>query len=346
MVADASELGARIREVRLGRGLDQITLARACGLDRTALSRVESGERKVTALELTRIARALTVSLIDLVNLPAPDVRAARRPAVEQADGFEQHAFAADLDLDRALRDLEQLRDIGGLRPVDLDFGGCGLDSEDQARVLARRVRRHLDVGNAPLGDIADAAADLGLWCRTTEAEVDGRSLTPEPGFGVAVIGAHLEPGRRRTTVAHEIGHHLSGDTYESSGHYTTSSETEKRIEAFAAELLLPEKVLLENPEPRRDDLIGVAADYRVSWRLVVTTARRVGVDLGRAESGVTPIDSDFLRVRGCRPQEDMVPPGLPPAWVKACVRAWEEGRITRRRAIEMTLGVLQEDDG
>ena len=175
MVADASELGARIREVRLGRGLEQVSLARECGLERTALSRVESGDRKVTALELTRIAHALSVSLADLVHVPTPDVRAARGAVAEPAaDAGERDAFTADLDLDRALRDLKQLRELGWLQPVRLDLGGQGLDSEDHARELARGVRTYLGVGDEPLGDISDVAADLGLWCRTTKAEIDG----------------------------------------------------------------------------------------------------------------------------------------------------------------------------
>ena len=58
-VKDFGELGARIRQVRLGTGLDQTGLAQRCHLERTALSRIESGERKVSALELARIAEVL-----------------------------------------------------------------------------------------------------------------------------------------------------------------------------------------------------------------------------------------------------------------------------------------------
>lgn len=79
-VKDFGELGARIRQVRLGTGLDQTGLAQRCRLERTALSRIESGERKVSALELARIAEVLQVTLSDLVLLPLADVRAARPP--------------------------------------------------------------------------------------------------------------------------------------------------------------------------------------------------------------------------------------------------------------------------
>ncbi|WP_366181060.1 helix-turn-helix transcriptional regulator [Actinomyces timonensis] len=50
-VKDFVQLGEQIRRIRQGRGLDQGQLAARCGLERTALSRAESGERKVSALE-------------------------------------------------------------------------------------------------------------------------------------------------------------------------------------------------------------------------------------------------------------------------------------------------------
>lgn len=226
-VKDFGELGARIRQVRLGTGLNQTGLAQCCRLERTALSRIESGERKVSALELARIAEVLQVTLSDLVLLPLADVRAAQPPVDEDSRPEERESFRAGLDLDRAWRDLCQLRDDGLLEPVDLGVGGEGIGSPEQARALAREIRGFLGVGDDPLGAMADVAAGLGLWCRTTAARIDGRSLTPQPGLGVAVIGEDLEPGRRRATVAHEIGHHVAGDAYEASGHYAAPRESE-----------------------------------------------------------------------------------------------------------------------
>ena len=340
-VKNFSELGARIRQVRLGVGLDQTGMARRCRLERTALSRIESGERKVSALELVRIAEALRVTLGDLILLPLADVRAARPPVDEDSRPEECESFRAGLDLDRAWRDLCRLRDDGLLEPVDLGMGGGGVDSPEQARALAREVRGFLDVGDAPLGAMTDVAAELGLWCRTTAARIDGLSLTPQPGLGVAVIGEALEPGRRRATAAHEIGHHVAGDAYEASGHYAVPREVEERIDAFAAELLLPRAVVGRLRNPSRDELIAMAANYRISWSLLTATAEQAGVNLKQADMYLNPVDDDFYRVVGARPEEDLRAPGLPRAWIMACARARDKQRVTPRRASELTLGVL-----
>ena len=221
-------------------------------------------------------------------------------------------------------------------------MGGEGIGSPEQARALAREVRGFLGVGDDPLGAMADVAAGLGLWCRTTTARIDGLSLTPQPGLGVAVIGEALKPCRRRATAAHEIGHHVAGDAYEASGHYAAPREAGGgRIDAFAAELLLPRAVVERLRNPSRDELIAMAANYRISWSLLTATAEQAGVDLKRADAYLNPVDDDFYRVVGARPEEDLRPPGLPRAWIMACARARDEQRVTPQRASELTLGVL-----
>ncbi|WP_366181061.1 ImmA/IrrE family metallo-endopeptidase [Actinomyces timonensis] len=283
------------------------------------------------------------MDLIDLVARPTPDVRAARRPVGEAATRNEREELQAEIDLDRAWRDLCQLREAGIVEPVPLPFGGSGLASREQARDLARRAREYLEAGNEPLGDMTDVASRLGLWARTTSAQIDGRSLTPEPGLGVAVVGADVEPGRRRTTLAHEIGHHLAGDAYEASGHYVAPREAEELVDAFAAELLLPGAAVRRawGESPSRETLVRLAGEYRVSWSLLMRVAQGAGLDLASIDTTTTPVDADFYRVLGARPQEDVVPPGLPRAWIRACALAAEGRLVTPRRAAEMTLGVL-----
>ena len=59
----ATALGRRIADAKLAEGLSQAALARAISLDRTAVSKIESGQRSVSSLELATIARALNRSI-------------------------------------------------------------------------------------------------------------------------------------------------------------------------------------------------------------------------------------------------------------------------------------------
>jgi transcriptional regulator with XRE-family HTH domain len=62
------DLGTRIRERRLAKGLTQAELGDKCGLDRTFIGSVEQGRRNVSILNLRLVARTLRVPLSTLFD--------------------------------------------------------------------------------------------------------------------------------------------------------------------------------------------------------------------------------------------------------------------------------------
>jgi len=64
------KVGARIRQLRRQRGVTQGELVRRSGLQASYLSKVENGVVLPGLVNLDRIARALQVSLADLVTAP------------------------------------------------------------------------------------------------------------------------------------------------------------------------------------------------------------------------------------------------------------------------------------
>ncbi|MGQ0838704.1 ImmA/IrrE family metallo-endopeptidase [Actinokineospora sp.] len=96
---------------------------------------------------------------------------------------------------------------------------------------------------------------------------------------GVAVVSRALDPGRRRATAAHELGHFVIGDDYASDVSFAMPDKRESVIDVFAAELLLPMRVVADaGPNISRDKLIELAAQYRTSWRLAVRQGVHAGV--------------------------------------------------------------------
>lgn len=63
-------LGGNIRSMRLSRGFSQEALAIECGLHRTYIGGVERGERNITIQTLVKIASALNVDPIVLLQEP------------------------------------------------------------------------------------------------------------------------------------------------------------------------------------------------------------------------------------------------------------------------------------
>lgn len=167
-------------------------------------------------------------------------------------------------------------------------------------------------------------------------------SATPVPGFGVAIVGAKVFPGRRRATAAHELGHHLSGDEYSYELSVSASDdERESLIELFAAELLLPREVCAARLpgagyQEGWTEMVRICAEYRVSWSLGLRTVRRAFPGMTTLRFDTTPVDADFLATCGAKPLPDLEPRTMAAAWVQACMAAVRAADITPTRAAEM----------
>lgn len=85
-----AEVGAVVAELCRRAGLDQAAVAARLGIDQQAVSRIERGERRLSALELATLAELLRVEPGLVMSRAAPAevlLRAAgaERPAVREA---------------------------------------------------------------------------------------------------------------------------------------------------------------------------------------------------------------------------------------------------------------------
>lgn len=60
--------GARVRQLRLQKGYSQEAFATKCGLDRTYVGGIERGERNVALRNVESIAKALDMTLSELMD--------------------------------------------------------------------------------------------------------------------------------------------------------------------------------------------------------------------------------------------------------------------------------------
>src|ERR1044072_10049355 len=100
-------LGKRIANARERSDLSQEALAELVGLTQSAVSRIEAGERAVESLELARLAKALRVSVLELLE---------ERPLMEELLVAARTEAVESAGLDRALSrvvDLVRLKQIG-----------------------------------------------------------------------------------------------------------------------------------------------------------------------------------------------------------------------------------------
>lgn len=343
------EVGDRIQEARVASGLTQAELAGHLGIDRTALVRIEAGQRQVSAMELFKLSEVLGVSASHFVTRPPTAVVSQRQTLTEGADAASRARFQFDAALEAHARDTTWLIEESLLPRLKAPSPPKVKDRKG-ARRLAEDVRRRAELGTGPIGSMAELAERFGLYMLTLDRDVEGASLLLD-GFGVAVLGGRREPGRRRFTAAHELGHHLLRDPYHTDiGVAASTQEREALIDAFAADLLFPPAVLTtgskdENP---RERLIRLAGTYRVSWSVVVSAAERAKLfaaeELTRLRAE-TPVKGEFLAVLGEEPRPDLLIGRTGPGWRRAVLAAYERSLITADRTIELLNGELAEDE-
>ncbi len=68
MDTSAKKLGNNIKRVRLEKGMSQGDICRKLGVDRSYISNVESGKKNPTLSTITKLAKALGVSISELLK--------------------------------------------------------------------------------------------------------------------------------------------------------------------------------------------------------------------------------------------------------------------------------------
>ncbi len=331
--------------VALGRSMDW--LAERTKLPVSELLRLEAGQREFRPSELSRIAEALALG-VDWFMTESP--QAVRSLRADRVEGPRVARF--DLLLEGLARDVELLRSLGLLQLGLVDDRASIPDNVDGAEGVARGVRHTLELGVGPLLDLDRVAERLGVYTlclRLEPTEPDGAYVALDSG-GVVVVNGVQPAGRRRFTLAHEIGHHMFQDQYSTDWLGAGSQDTEKIVNAFAVHLLLPRESLvaqwnkLARTHEPRVALLLIAVEYRVSWSVACAQCARfrlITEAQHEALAAWSPSRADYMEL-GLRIEEELVPPSLSPMFTRAVVSAYRTNRISGARAIEMLRGTLE----
>src|SRR6266496_1502486 len=161
---DQMQLGQRIADGRIEGGLKQADLAAAVGLDRTAVAKIEAGTRKVSAVELAKIAVELERPL-DWFLVESPQAVVSRRTDA----GAGRRTIKLDRALEKAARDIEFLLEAGVLEPSSKDIELAPPRSSNEAEQLAEPVHTTQGQERDPLLALDQAAEQLGLLCFRSE---------------------------------------------------------------------------------------------------------------------------------------------------------------------------------
>lgn len=318
-------------------------------MDRSALAKVETGRRGISATELVRFAEVLGMR-VEWFFEDAPAAVLSRRNAAEPG----APSPAVDRFTERIAREVEFLQRSGGIElaaTATMEFP----ETAEQAEDAAAEARRRLGYDHQqPANSLGARAVELGLlifsW-EFGEHGADGASVLLAHG-GVAVVNGSYQTGRRRLTLAHELGHYLFGDEFSTDWRVAEApvAKREGRIDRFARALLLPAAVLRNRwgaGHDARVDAVRLASEYRVDMS---TLARRLD------ELEIAP-PQDLALVRAIRTRrsdivefellvaDELSPPLLPDAYVKAVLKLYRREEVSAARALGLLLGTWEQED-
>ena len=346
---DTLLLGRRVAQAREDAGMTQEDLGRAVNLDRSAISRLEKGERKLNVPELVEIAAVVGRPLAYFVSDPVPAVVSRR------SDATHAHVTTRQLDgaLDQFAMDTRMLLERGLLPAVERWTTRVPRNHRE-AEQTAAAVRDRASLGKGPITDLARACERLALYTFAAslgEEGPDGGCVEVEhdgAAVGAVVVNGDAPPGRRRMTLGHELGHWLFGDAYDCEA----SLDSERMINSFAIHFLAPRSGVTatwsQHPTwPLRDRALAVAATFQLSWSATISQLRNLGVvswDDHRALSEQEPRSGDYRRLE-LSWLEELSPPYLSPGFAAAVLNAYANGRMTAARSLELLRGTLVEED-
>jgi Zn-dependent peptidase ImmA (M78 family)/DNA-binding XRE family transcriptional regulator len=257
MAITAQELGQRLREAREACAMTQEQVAGKLGFSRASVAQMELGNRQVTSLELDRLAylygRDIRVFLSEQFDVKdALTVMLRANPDLGR-DGQVADSLRRCIALGRALSDLESLVGVEreALMPASYPLGlpKTKWEAIQQGQHAAESDRRRLELGDGPIGDLADLMERQGIRMAAISLPDDISGITvqdPEAGVFVAVNKTHSTT-RQRFSMAHEYAHVLldrdgAVSIVSRGGNRTDLSEI--RANAFAAVFLMPERGL------------------------------------------------------------------------------------------------------
>lgn len=345
---DASRIRRRIVALRERADMKQIDLARAMGVnDRQTISQIETGERKVSADELVRLADIFNVELSAFSDPYRVFDEASfswRRNEVPEStiQEFENQAkswLALYRHLSRTAGE-----PVNSLVPkLDLTEKSSFEDAASEGESIAAQF----DLGAVPALSLERALNDqLNVLVLQVDAP-DGISgaACRLGGLNFVLVNRTESPARRAFNLAHELFHlatweqmppaHIESVRVNANG----NPRPEKLANGFASGLLMPRKpmeaLINQHPKPEAAEhaawIMTLASAMGVSgqamkWRLV-----HLG-QLPRAKA--QRIDDESLRQTQEEPALDPLPSS--PRFVERLRWGLEEGRLTVRRAAEL----------
>lgn len=364
MAATDTALGARVRTLRERAGVKSQELAQAVGIDPSAMSNIESGKRAVKTDELGRIAQALGVSplaILDESSLLAKLPLAPRIETDRPLGGSTLERLTALAELHEVLAHEEipatpLLQDVPEIAVRDWKQSAERLASWAETRL---EVQTTGDERFLALADAIETRLQIDVLIEDhADASLAGAAIT-DRSFPLVFVKASQPRPRALFTLAHELAHVLvdDGEAITLDADLSAHSDRERLANAFAATYLMPATAVAEVHEEhglRPAGLAQMLVTFGVSFESLVYRLHNLGYInyQGRNQlrgGGVRAVladldDDDLTRSILARLAERPRVESRPPAWLAGRALTGYRRGVVSVRPLAGLLGVDADD--
>lgn len=250
-------LGKKIQTERKKRSLTQEMVEKSLGLPQKAMTRIESGERNPSTLELAKLSELFHVPIAEFFKVDECDedplialLRIA--PGLEQDPAIQEEVNRCVLLCKEAIF-LEKLLEQPS-RPCvtfsSFENPSTLTEAIRQGDQVAKEERKRLGLGSIPIGEIFELLTSQGIWCAATPLppEMSGLFIYHSSIGRVILVNLLHSKARQIFSCAHEYGHALFDTDHQVlvSNSQNSSGLAEKRANSFAASFLMPEEGIQE----------------------------------------------------------------------------------------------------
>jgi Zn-dependent peptidase ImmA (M78 family)/transcriptional regulator with XRE-family HTH domain len=294
-MAGEESIAANVARLRLDRQLTQEELARKAGLSRVALGKIERGAVVPRAQTLADLARALGVSVGDLVT-PVRPLETVRFRAHARLHSREQilAEVAKWLEAYSALEaQLGETRPFRFAAEVGRATRGTPVEAAGMARSAVGLGREE------PVLDICGLLEENGVKLLLLEKKSDsyfGLSVGEGDGGPAVVVNTwdRISVERWIFTAAHELGHLLLHPAEYQRDATDLPLRAEREADLFASHFLMPEAAFTKEWDETRGHpllvrVLKVKRIFRVSYKTVLyrlVESERETKDVWRAFQG------------------------------------------------------------
>ena len=165
---------------------------------------------------------------------------------------------------------------LGNMTTFTLDYSNILVEGEDEAKLLARRLREDLNIGS----DAIVSAVELLESCGVKIIEIDhddkfSGTCNTAGTIPVIVINRNMTSERKRITIFHELGHLLM--------HCAEGVDEEKMCNIFANEVLIPSDKFKSLLGASRHDislveLQAIQREYGISVHALMAKAAQLNI--------------------------------------------------------------------